>query len=295
MGNDRDEFDTRIPMPRDRRQTTVDRARRQSVFIQQEDQMKDARRRSSMGLPPADLTKPKVKSTGHEDGDEDGNEDKDENKAPTIKDLESSQWKVMDDQIPPPWQWILEADPWLRNAQAVPWGEMRGRHAFMPDTPDFAEYEHPWDEYAGNIDVVMRPLNLKELLWKNEATRLQRGRLIYYDDQWKEVAARKGYDVPIVRSHKKGARLGRGIQGGQLPSRPMERGPGGLYLPDEQTFREIGEHEEAPVSPTTEIPGVTPVLNVEPPGGGITPEGSQGQENKTPWKRRFGQMTKLFG
>ncbi|KAF3310722.1 hypothetical protein TWF173_009339 [Orbilia oligospora] len=340
MGNDRDEFDTRIPMPRDRRQTTVDRARRQSVFIQQEDQMKDARRRSSMGLPPADLAKPKVKSTGHEDGDEDSNENEDENKAPTIKDLESSQWKVMDDQIPPPWQWILEADPWLRNvlrkaevvnglyhyaapppypppgfleevverasnqpnraitkkkAQAVPWGEMRGRHAFMPDTPDFAEYEHPWDEYAGNIDVVMRPLNLKELLWKNEATRLQRGRLIYYDDQWKEVAARKGYDVPIIRSHKKGARPGRKIQGGQLPSRPMERGPGGLYLPDEQTFREIGEREEAPVSPTTEIPGVTPVLNVEPPGGGITAEEGQGQENKTPWKRRLGQMTKLFG
>lgn len=81
---------------------------------------------------------------------------------------------------------------------------MRGRHAFMPDNPKFAEYEHPWDEYAGNIDVVMRSLNLRELLWKNEATRLHRGRLIYYEDQWKEVARLQGYDFPTMKPYEKG-------------------------------------------------------------------------------------------
>ncbi|KAK6518447.1 hypothetical protein TWF506_005601 [Arthrobotrys conoides] len=336
MGNEREEFDTMVPMPRDRRQTAVDKARRQSVFIQQEDQIKNARKQSSTGQP-ADLAKTKFKSTGLKDGD--GEEDA--GKVPKFKDIESSKWKIIDDQIPPPWQWILEADPWLRNvlrkaevvnglyhyaapppypppgfleevverashqptkevkkkkAQAVPWGEMRGRHAFMPDTPAFAEYEHPWDEYAGDIDVVMRPLNLKELLWKNEATRLQRGRLIYYDDQWKEVAARKGFGVPTIKYYKKGARPRpvKMTQDGQLPSRPMMRGPGGLFLPDDQTFREIGEVEEVPVSPTTEIPGVTPMLNVDPPGESSS-EGVQGQENKPPWKNRLGRMAKFFG
>lgn len=53
----------------------------------------------------------------------------------------------------------------------------------------------------------------------------------------------------------------------------MKRGPGGLFLPDEQTFREINEVGETLVNLTTEIPGVAPMLDVEPPGDGRNPRG----------------------
>ncbi|KAK6501123.1 hypothetical protein TWF481_008971 [Arthrobotrys musiformis] len=268
MGNDRDEFDTRIPMPRDRRRSTIDKARRQSILIQQEDQIRNMRKRSSVGI-----LKPDVSLDGVEGGLESQTKRKG---RPEIKDPESSLWLDANDKIPAPWQWIIETDPWLRNllrkaeitnglyhytappsypppgfleeiieretgvpnkenkkpppkAQAVPWGEMRGRHAYMPDLPTFEEYEHPWDEYAGNIDFVMRPLNLREHLWVNEATRLQRGRLLFYDDQWKQVAERKGYGSLITTTSKGATRTSR--HRAQEPSRPMKRGPGGLFLP----------------------------------------------------------------
>ncbi|KAK6532261.1 hypothetical protein TWF281_006453 [Arthrobotrys megalospora] len=315
MGNERDEFDTRIPMPRDRRKSSVDRARRQSVCIQQEDRMReDVRRRSSISQ-----NKPEAEADAEAEAEN----------APKRKEQESELWTDLIEKVPPPWKWMIESEPWLRTVlrkvevvnglyhytappdypppgfleeifkredpradkrkppkkpEAIVWGPSRGRHCFLPDLPNFEEYEHPWDEYYGNINEVMRPLNMKARMWMNESRRLQRATNIHMDEEWKKIANRKGYMPEMTKAYEAAGK----------PTRPMKRGPAGLPLPDEFTFRETNQVESEPVSPKTTIPRVPGLLQVDSPEGGDNSKKNQDQENKSPWKSRLDRMTKFF-